>query len=117
MKLLVLTSVPSRRCKDRYGVRRSKVSTYVHPAFCPRSAANCEFLEIRAVFCKSPPRWIVSAGVTARAADDPRFLNLKRGLSILQNADSNRAEQIQLLFSRTYDEHWRQNLGAARARS
>ena len=43
--------------------------------------------------------------------DDPRMGQLLAGLKILQEASSaDRAEQIQHLFSRPYDEQWRSRL-------
>lgn len=40
-------------------------------------------------------------------ADDGRWQKLRRALEILLGPETNRAERIQLLFSRTYDENWR----------
>ncbi len=37
---------------------------------------------------------------------DPRYLNLQRALGELQEAGSDRAERLQLLFSLPFDEHW-----------
>jgi len=36
---------------------------------------------------------------------------LQQGLEILQTSQSDRAEQVQLLFSRPYDEHWQEKRG------
>ncbi len=38
---------------------------------------------------------------------DPRMQQLKQALEIVLS-DSNRAEQVQRLFSRDYDENWRE---------
>jgi hypothetical protein len=43
-------------------------------------------------------------------AHDPRRQKVERALSILRSAESDRAEQLQLLFSLPYDEHWRETL-------
>jgi len=40
------------------------------------------------------------------AKDDPRRLRLQKTLDILASSATNRAEQLQLLFSDTYDEKW-----------
>ncbi len=44
-------------------------------------------------------------------SDEPRLERLRQGLQILLSDAPNRAEQVQLLFSRTYDENWRQTFG------
>jgi len=40
-------------------------------------------------------------------AEDPRMEQLRAGIRILEQARSDRAEQMQLLFSRTYNAAWR----------
>ena len=42
---------------------------------------------------------------------DPRWDQLQAGIRLLQSDDPERAEQVQLLFSRPYEEHWREGLG------
>ena len=39
-------------------------------------------------------------------ADDPRLKKLHEALEILQQSQPNRAEELQLLFSRQYDDDW-----------
>lgn len=42
-----------------------------------------------------------------QAADsDPRLSQLRSALELVLQADSNRAEKVQILFSRAYDESW-----------
>ncbi len=41
---------------------------------------------------------------------DRRMQLIRRGFEILCEASSGRAERVQLLFSREYDENWRQTL-------
>jgi hypothetical protein len=43
--------------------------------------------------------------------DDPRWRQLQSAIQLLLAPDNNRAEQVQLLFSRAFDENWRQTLG------
>ena len=43
--------------------------------------------------------------------DDPRADQLRHGIELLLASDSNRAEQVQQLFSRTYRESWRSEMG------
>jgi hypothetical protein len=39
-------------------------------------------------------------------ANDSRMKQIRQAVDVIQNQDSNRAEQIQLLFSESYDEGW-----------
>lgn len=43
--------------------------------------------------------------------DDPRWQQLQMAIQLLLNDENDRAEQVQLLFSRAFDENWRQTLG------
>jgi hypothetical protein len=47
-------------------------------------------------------------------ADDPRLLQLHSAIDSLKTTDPDRAEQIQLLFSRPYGQQWRDELDLAR---
>ena len=77
----------------------------------PMAAAavlNREFLEIRAKILEvaaSLDRLDRGAGSTA---DDPRLKQLLEAIDILQENKPDRAEQIQLLFSRAYEDDWRE---------
>ena len=44
---------------------------------------------------------------TGSAADDPRLKKLRETLAILDREGTNRAEQMQLLFSLPYEPSWR----------
>ena len=77
----------------------------------PMAAAavlNREFLEIRAKILEvaaSLDRLDRGAG---SMADDPRLKRLLEAIDILQDSKPERAEQIQLLFSREYEDDWRE---------
>ena len=47
---------------------------------------------------------------SAEAMDDPRLERLEEAIKLLLEPSENRAEQVQLLFSRLYDENWRETL-------
>ena len=47
-----------------------------------------------------------SAGA-ASVSDDPRRQKIQQAIDIVRSAQPNRAEQLQLLFSDTYDEQWK----------
>ena len=42
---------------------------------------------------------------------DPRMAKLRRALEVLHDGSSDRAEQVQLIFSREYDPAWREDFG------
>jgi hypothetical protein len=70
---------------------------------------DSEFLVIRAKILEIAAALdrIYRAGGTP---SDQRLAKLKEGINILLSKDDNRAEQVQLLFSREFDENWRANL-------
>jgi hypothetical protein len=65
-----------------------------------------EFLEIRAKILQigaSLDRIDRGAG---SVASDSRLQLIRKGLEVLLSGDDDRAEQIQLIFSREYDDQW-----------
>jgi hypothetical protein len=42
---------------------------------------------------------------------DPRMEQMARALDCLQGDQTNRAEQVQMIFSRGYDSNWKQQFG------
>lgn len=46
-------------------------------------------------------------------ADDPRRERLRQGIELLLADGPGRAERVQLLFSRDYDQAWRTRLGVS----
>lgn len=72
---------------------------------------NREFLEVRAKILElaaSLDRLDRSEG---SATGDPRFRRVREGIEILLSDRPDRAERVQILFSRDYDEAWRQKFG------
>jgi hypothetical protein len=65
---------------------------------------RCKILDLAASF----DRFQRAAESSAAGAvpQDPRLERLHRGLQLLHSSTHNRAEQVQLLFSREYDEAW-----------
>jgi hypothetical protein len=72
---------------------------------------NEEFLPLRARILE------IAAGLDRldRAADganaDPRRERLEQAIRLLLEEEPNRAEQVQRLFSREYDQQWRERFG------
>ena len=80
----------------------------------PMSAAKVlerEFLEIRANILVLAAAFDRLDRGPGSVQADPRMKLIDEGLAILRSPDPDRAERVQLLFSRQYDQNWRQNLG------
>ena len=43
--------------------------------------------------------------------DAPQWQQLRAGIQLLESAEPQRAEEVQLLFSRPYQEQWRESFG------
>jgi hypothetical protein len=72
---------------------------------------NREFLEVRAKILElaaSLDRLDRSEGAVA---DDPRMGRVREALQTLLSETPDRAERVQLLFSREYDAAWRKKFG------
>ncbi len=84
----------------------------------PLSAAevlNREFLEVRARILQVAAALdrLDRAGQDdmPAPADDPRLLRIRQALAALDSPSADRAEQIQMIFSREYKSTWRGDFG------
>jgi hypothetical protein len=67
-----------------------------------------EFLEIRSRILDVASSLDRIQRGSGDVGDDTRLHNLKDALRIALSDDPHRAEKIQLLFSREYDKHWKE---------
>ncbi len=67
---------------------------------------NREFLEIRARLLQIGASLDRLDRAEGSADTDPRLEAIRRALAILADGQADRAERIQLLFSRPYDDQW-----------
>jgi hypothetical protein len=65
-----------------------------------------EFLEIRARLLHIAASLDRLDRAEGSVADDPRLEKIRRSLAILARDHADRAEEIQLLFSRPYEANW-----------
>ena len=65
-----------------------------------------EFLEIRAKLLEVAASFDRIERAEGDIADDPLCGLFREALEILQGDSNDKAEQLQLLFSRTYDDSW-----------
>ncbi|NIP84338.1 MAG: hypothetical protein GTO03_01765 [Planctomycetales bacterium] len=70
-----------------------------------------EFLEIRARLLEVAAALDRLQRAPGDVGHDPRLQQIGQALQLLQEARPDRAEQIQLVFSRTYQENWQTELG------
>ena len=70
-----------------------------------------EFLEIRAKLLEVAAAFDRLDRAEGDVADDPRLAKIRRALVLLQETEPTRAEQMQLLFSRAYDQEWQRDFG------
>ncbi len=66
-----------------------------------------EFLEIRAKLLQVGAALDRLNRADGSVADDPRLAKIDQALAVLRSDDANRAEQIQMIFSRVYESDWR----------
>jgi hypothetical protein len=72
---------------------------------------NREFLEIRAAILQLAAALDRIDRAAGSVPDDARLRQVRHALELLLTDEDGRAEQVELAFSRPYDEAWRQNLG------
>lgn len=66
-----------------------------------------EFLEIRSRLLDLAAAFDRLACANGEISSDSRFIKLHEALKILDADQPDRAERMQLLFSRDYDPHWK----------
>ena len=70
-----------------------------------------EFLEIRAKILQLAASFDRLDRGENSVAGDPRMSLIEEGLQVLHQEAGDRAEKIQMIFSRSYDENWRDTYG------
>ena len=65
-----------------------------------------EFLEVRAKILQLAASFDRMDRAEGSVADDPRLPKIQQALDVLRDAAADRAEQIQLIFSRAYEDDW-----------
>jgi len=65
-----------------------------------------EFLEIRCKILDLAAALDRLERAEGSVADDPRLARLREALTVVQSGSDDRAEQVQMVFSRSYDDAW-----------
>ncbi len=76
-----------------------------------REIMDREFLPTRAKILEIAAALDRVSRAEEGAPDDVRWSQLRAALELVLEHEDDRAEQVQLLFSRVYDENWRKTLG------
>lgn len=71
---------------------------------------NREFLEIRCKILELAAAFDRLNRADGSLDDDPRLALLREALSSVLESSDERAEQVQLIFSRAYDENWQETM-------
>jgi len=80
----------------------------------PSGQLEREFLPVRAKILEIAAALDRIQREAEENADDPRWEQLAAGIKLLHLGESERAEQVQLLFSRPYDVQWRETIGISK---
>ena len=72
---------------------------------------NREFLEVRAKILELAAALDRLDRAAGAVTDDPRMQRIREGIERLLAGGQDRAEQVQLIFSRTYEDDWRAKFG------
>jgi hypothetical protein len=67
---------------------------------------NREFLEIRCKILELAAAFDRLDRADGSVEEDPRVARLREALSAVLDQTSDRAEQVQMIFSRTYEDDW-----------
>jgi hypothetical protein len=70
-----------------------------------------EFLEIRAKVLEVAACLDRLDRAPGTVQQDPRMVRLRQAIDLLADSRPDRAERVQLVFSREYDEDWRKKFG------
>ena len=72
-----------------------------------------EYLQLRAKILELAASFDRLDRASGSVDGDPRLSLIQEALDVLQSAADDRAEQIQLIFSRQYEDDWRENFKLA----
>ena len=67
---------------------------------------NREFLEIRCKILDLAAAFDRLGRAEGSVKDDPRLARLREALQAMQGVENDRAERVQMIFSRQYDANW-----------
>jgi hypothetical protein len=81
-----------------------------------RQILDREYLEVRGKILELAAFFDRLERGNGAVPNDPRLGLIHEGLQVLLGTEDDRAEQVQLIFSRQYDKAWREKFGLAGVR-
>lgn len=69
---------------------------------------NREFLETRCKILELAAAFDRLSRADGSVADDPRMTRLREALHVVLDESADRAEHVQMIFSRAYDDNWQE---------
>lgn len=69
-----------------------------------------EFLEVRCKILELAAAFDRLDRAEGNVGEDPRLTRVREALEVLCEEKNDRAEQVQMVFSRPYDDDWQKNL-------
>ena len=77
---------------------------------------NREFLDVRAKLLEVAAAFDRMDRASGSVANDPRMGKIRQALQLLLQEDAGRAEELQLIFSRPYEDDWQTAMGVGAGR-
>jgi hypothetical protein len=79
-----------------------------------QAALDYEYLPLRAKILEIAATLDRLQRAPGDLSGDSRLAQLREGIELLSDEQPGRAERVQLVFSRPYDDHWRESFQLAR---
>jgi hypothetical protein len=84
-------------------------SAAMSPSLTAPEVLNREFLEIRCKILDLAAAFDRLERAEGSVADDARLARLREALQVVRDGGGDRAEQVQMVFSRPYEESWQKD--------
>jgi hypothetical protein len=92
---------------------RSETRSMLATPMAAQAVLDREFLEVRAKLLEVAATFDRLDRGGGASAEDRRIQLIRQGLKVLLDETGDRAEQIQLIFSRPYEDDWQKQFGLA----
>ena len=92
---------------------RGEVKNMIGTPMAAQAVLDREYLEVRAKILELAATFDRMERGGGLPTGDTRLKLVRQGLKVLMDETSDRAEQVQLIFSRPYDDDWQKAFGMA----
>jgi hypothetical protein len=101
------------KLRDEAMRHSSAEMTVMPPLLSAPEVLNREFLEIRCKILELAAALDRLDRADGSVEEDPRVARLREALSVVLDQPSDRAEQVQMIFSRAYEDDWQRKFKIA----